>query len=216
MGDEWFFDRLAPVYDRLMPPTDRESIETGLDCAAITVETIIDLAGGSGRIARRLVPEYDVTVVDLSRSMLQEARRHRLDGVEADATRLPIRDDAVDAVVIADAYHHLVRPDVVLAEVVRILAPGGVLVVREFNPATVRGKAVELSERALGWPSEFRTPPALAADLEHAGFDVQVLDSGFGYTVAGVVPESRSSSEASAAPEAGTIPESSSDPESDS
>lgn len=190
MGDAWFFDWFAPVYDRLMPSADRAAIEAGFDRGSIEVETVLDVAGGSGRIARTLVPAYDVTVFDLSRSMLGQARRHGLDGVQVDATRLPVRDGVVDGVVIADAYHHLVHPAEVLEEVERILRPGGVLVVREFNPGTIRGKSIELGERALRWPSEFRSPPALAADLEAAGLDAYVLDEGFDYTVAGVKPES--------------------------
>lgn len=192
MGDAWFFDWFAPVYDRVMPPTDRDALEVGLDLASIDVETVVDLAGGSGRIARELDDAYDVLVVDRSHSMLAEARRHHLETVQGDGARLPIPDGAVDAVVIADAYHHLVHPDVVLREVHRILEPGGVLVVRDFDPATIRGRGVEVVERVFGFPCAFRTPPALAADLEAAGFEARVLDEGFGYTVAGVVPESDS------------------------
>ena len=190
MGDSWFFDRFAPVYDRVMPPADRDAIVAGFDGADVEVSTVLDLAGGSGRIARELASTYDVTVCDLSRPMLEQARRHGLQGVQADATTLPVRDDAVDGVVIADAYHHLPRPEAVLHEVRRVLRPGGVLVVRDFDPATVRGKAIELVERALRWPCEFRTPGALAVDLEEACFEPVVLDGGFDYTVAGVHRES--------------------------
>lgn len=192
MGDAWFFDWFAPLYDRVMPPTDRDALEAGLALATTDVEIVVDLAGGSGRIGRELDDAYDVVVVDRSASMLAEARRHRLEAVQGDASRLPMPDASLDAVVIADAYHHLVRPDAVLAEVNRILEPGGVLVVRDFDPTTVRGGGIELVERLFGFPCEFRTPSALAADLETAGFDARVLDEGFGYTVAGVVPESDS------------------------
>lgn len=192
MGDSWFFDRFAPVYDRLMPPADRDAIVAGFETGTIEVETVLDLAGGSGRIARTLAPVYDVTVCDLSRPMLDQARRHGLSGVQVDATRLPVRDAAVDGIVVADAYHHLQRPEAVLHEVYRVLRPGGVLVVRDFNPATVSGKGIELAERALRWPCEFRTPGALVIDLEDVGFDPRVLDGGFDYTVAGVRTESTS------------------------
>lgn len=190
MGDEWFFDWFAPVYDRVMPPPDAGALEAGLSKASGDVETVVDLAGGSGRIARALADGRDVTVVDLSRPMLAEARRHGLPVVQGDATRLPLPDASVDAVTIADAYHHLDDPGAVLGEVRRVLRPGGVLVVREFDPSTVRGKGIELVERVLGWPCAFRTPDALAADLADAGLDARVLDRGFGYTVAGVRPES--------------------------
>jgi demethylmenaquinone methyltransferase/2-methoxy-6-polyprenyl-1,4-benzoquinol methylase len=190
MSDEWFFDRLAPLYDRLMPSANRGPFEAGLQWASGDVVRVVDLAGGSGRVGRELAPDYDVTVYDLSRPMLRQARRHGLPAVQATATRLPLPDESVDAVVIADAYHHLPEPGVVLREVVRVLRPGGVVVVQEFDPKTVRGRFVELGERVLGWPCQFRTPEGLMADLQTAGFDTRVVAAGFQYTVVGRTAES--------------------------
>lgn len=189
MGDAWFFDRFAPFYDRLMPAADRSVIEAGLRLADGDVTRVVDLAGGSGRVARRLQADYDVAVFDLSRPMLRQARRHGLAAVQADATRLPVPTDALDGVVVADAYHHLPDPAAVLDEVERVLRPGGVIVVQDFDPRTVRGWAIEIVERILGWPATFRTPGALTSDLEAAGFATQVVADGFEYTVVGVAPE---------------------------
>lgn len=190
MDDAWFFDRFAGLYDAVMWTADRQPIEAGFRQAAIDVETVIDLAGGTGRVARALSPAYDVTVVDLSRPMLAKARDYGLESVQGDATRLPMPTDAVDAVVIVDAYHHFPDTDAVLDDVRRVLRPGGVVVVREFNPTTLRGGLVVLAERALGWPAEFRNPGELASDLTAAGFDARLLDDGFGYTAVGRKPES--------------------------
>lgn len=190
MDDAWFFDRFAGVYDAVMWTANREPIEVGFDQATIDVETVVDLAGGTGRIARTLAPAYDVTVVDLSRPMLEKARDYDLECAQGDATRLPVPADAVDGVVIADAYHHFPNPDAVLGDVHRVLRPGGVVVVREFNPATVRGGLVEMAERALGWPAEFRIPGELASDLTVQGLEARILDDGFGYTAIGRKPES--------------------------
>ena len=190
MGDSWFFDWFAPAYDRLMPPADVDAIYEGFGRSSDPVETVLDLAGGSGRIGRELSASFDVTVLDLSRPMLEQARRHRLEAVQSDATALPVRDESIDGIVIADAYHHLTEPAIVLGEAYRVLRPGGVLVVREFDPTTIRGSGVELFERALGWPCEFRTPGALAADIDAAGFDALVLEYGFDYTVSGLKPKS--------------------------
>lgn len=190
MEDAWFFDRFARLYDAVMWTADPRPIEAGINQASIDVETVIDLAGGTGRFARALSPPHDVTVVDLSRPMLAKARDYGIDGVQGDATRLPIPTDAVDAIVIADAYHHFPDPDAVLGDVHRVLRPGGVVVVREFNPTTLRGGLIILAERALGWPAEFRLPGELASDLTAAGFDARILDDGFGYTAVGRKPES--------------------------
>lgn len=190
MDDAWFFDRFAGLYDAVMWPANRQPIEAGFDQASVDVESVVDLAGGTGRIARTLSDVYDVTVVDLSRPMLAKAHDYGLQCVQGDATRLPMPADVVDAVVIVDAYHHFPDPDAVLDDVQRVLRPGGVVVVREFNPTTLRGGLVVMAERALGWPAEFRIPGQLASDLTAHGLQARILDDGFGYTAVGRKPES--------------------------
>lgn len=192
MGDAWFFDWFAPLYDRAMPAADPDLFVQGFDHATGDVSIVLDLAGGSGRIARTLDTDYDVAVCDLSRSMLTEARRHGLDAVQVDATRIPVRDASVDAVVIADAYHHLVDPERVVQDVWRVLRPGGVFVVQEFNPGTLRGRFIEIGERVLQWPCAFRRPNELVTDLEAEGFEASILEGGFEYTVVGTKPADQS------------------------
>lgn len=190
MDDDWFFDRFARLYDAVMWTANREPIEAGFDQAMIEIETVIDLAGGTGRFARTLTGVYDVTVVDLSRPMLANARDYGIECVQGDATSLPVPADAVDAIIIADAYHHFPDPGAVLDEVTRALRPGGVVVVREFNTTTLRGGLVVMAERALGWPAEFRIPGQLASDLTAHGFEARIVDDGFGYTAVGRKPKS--------------------------
>jgi demethylmenaquinone methyltransferase/2-methoxy-6-polyprenyl-1,4-benzoquinol methylase len=67
-----------------------------------------------------------------------------------------------------------------------VLRPGGVLVIREFDPTTVRGRALVAAERAWGFDSTFSSPRALRADVAAVGLDGRIVERGFGYTVVGV------------------------------
>jgi len=185
-GDLWFFERVAPVYDYLMPGADAAALAAGLDRAGRPVERVLDVGGGTGRASRALdVP--DRTVVDASGSMLARVPPG-IGRVRGDARRLPVADGAVDAVLVVDAYHHLPEPVRVAAEAARVLAPGGVLVAAEFDPSTPRGRLLAAGEHLIGMESRFREPADLVASLDGAGLDAGIVDRGFGYAVAGRKP----------------------------
>jgi ubiquinone/menaquinone biosynthesis C-methylase UbiE len=196
-GDVDFFDRVARLYDRLAPATDPEPLWAGLARADRPVERVVDLAGGTGRAARAIAAPVgrirapETVVVDASRAMLAHAVDRGTPAVQGDAGRLPFRDASADAVVVLDALHHLPDQGAALAEAARILRPGGVLVVREFDPRTLRGRALVAAERAVGFGSTFRGPDAWAAALDDAGLVSTVLDRGFAFTVVGKKRESQ-------------------------
>ncbi|GAB7010144.1 class I SAM-dependent methyltransferase [Halorubrum trueperi] len=186
LGDVRLFDRMAPLYDLAMPAANGEALAAGLDHATRPIERLLDVGGGSGRAAAALTgPE--ITVVDVSLGMLARAREVRgLPAVAGDAGRLPFRDASVDAVTVVDAFHHFPGQEAAIREAARVIAPGGVLVVREFDPAHPLGRALVVAEHAIGMASRFREPRDLAAALDDAGFDPRIVDRGFGYTVVGV------------------------------
>ncbi|MFC5133979.1 MULTISPECIES: class I SAM-dependent methyltransferase [Haloferacaceae] len=186
LGDVRFFDRIAPLYDLVMPPANGAALSAGFDRAERPIDRLLDVGGGSGRASAALTGP-DVTVVDVSSGMLRRARNARgLSAVAGDAGRLPFRDGSVDAVMVVDAFHHLPDREAALREAGRVVAPGGVLVVREFDPTHPLGRLLVAAEHAIGMGSRFSTPDALADDMEAAGFDPAVVDRGFGYTVSGV------------------------------
>ncbi|MEF8758076.1 MAG: hypothetical protein V5A33_07545, partial [Halobacteriales archaeon] len=68
------------------------------------------------------------------------------------------------------------------------LRAGGVLVVREFDASTVRGRGLVLAEHVVGFDSSFLTPDSLAVLAEEYGLRAEIPDRGFVYTVAGRKP----------------------------
>lgn len=185
-GDRWFFHRVARVYDRLMPPAAPGPLRDGLALADGSVERVLDVGGGTGR-AVQAVDASDRVVVDATPAMLRRVPP-ALGRVLGSAPALPVADNAVDAVLIVDALHHLPTPDRVLREAYRVLRPGGVLVVREFDRGTVRGRLLELAEHAIRMDSAFLTAGGLSDRLAAAGFEARVLDDGFSCTVVGRKP----------------------------
>ena len=97
--------------------------------------SVLDVATGAGHTALALAPHVGrVVATDLTPEMLAEtsrlARERGLPNVEvrpADAEALPFADDAFDLVTCRLAFHHFAHPEVAVAELARVLRPGGVL-----------------------------------------------------------------------------------------
>jgi len=203
LGDVRFFDRLAPLYDLVMPAADRDVLSAALARVDGPLDRLLDLGGGSGR-ATIAVDAPNRIVLDISRPMLGRARHRQpdqrgrlsrpttspvgpLSPLQGDAGRLPVADDAVDAAMVVDAFHHMPDQRAVIEEAARVVRPGGVFVIREFNPSHPLGWITEHAEHAIGMGSTFHRPADLADRLAGVGFDVSLLDAGFEYTLVGAV-----------------------------
>jgi demethylmenaquinone methyltransferase/2-methoxy-6-polyprenyl-1,4-benzoquinol methylase len=99
-------------------------------------QTILDLAAGTGSSSIVFLREgVKVVAADFSRGMLEEGRkRHpKLEFVFADAADLPFADQEFDTVTISFGIRNVEKTEVALAEMLRVLKPGGKLVVCEFS-----------------------------------------------------------------------------------
>ncbi len=117
-------------------------------------ERALDVGTGAGAIALALAPHVrEVIGVDIVTALLDEARARapeNLEIIEADATALPFEPGAFDLVTTARTLHHIARPELVIAEMNRVLRPGGtMLVVDQLAPVDPLA-AIELNrfERA--------------------------------------------------------------------
>jgi ubiquinone/menaquinone biosynthesis C-methylase UbiE len=134
---------------------------------------LLDVGGGTGAIKNLIGPRVRHVCLDLEwpklnryLSKFEDAR-----ALQADATALPVRDDAVDAVTLAKVTHHLADADlcVVLGEVARVLKPQGVLVLYDavWAPSRPLGRMLWKYDRG----SHPRTAEQIAAAL-HPHFSV--------------------------------------------
>jgi demethylmenaquinone methyltransferase/2-methoxy-6-polyprenyl-1,4-benzoquinol methylase len=104
---------------------------------------VLDLAGGTGDLTRlfadRVGPSGEVVLTDINGAMLAEGRDKLLNGgafvpvVQCDAQRLPFPDRHFDCVGIAFGLRNVTHKEYALAEMRRVLKPGGVAAVLEFS-----------------------------------------------------------------------------------
>lgn len=106
-------------------------------------DAVLDVAGGTGDLsrlfARRVGPTGSVVLTDINGPMLAHGRDRLMDEglilptVRCDAEKLPFHDERFDCVCVAFGLRNMTRKDVALAEMRRVLRPGGRLLVLEFS-----------------------------------------------------------------------------------
>ena len=100
-------------------------------------ERIVDLAGGTGDVAEKLAGENrSVVVIDPSEAMMAEGRRRNLEGVEfqlGSGEEIPLEDNSVDRLTISFGIRNVTDMEQSLAEIYRVLKPGGHFYCLEFS-----------------------------------------------------------------------------------
>ena len=162
---------------------------------------VLDLAGGTGDLARLFAkaagPSGRVVLTDINHAMLSEGRDKLIDAgvplpvAQCDAEQLPFADRSFDVVSIAFGLRNVTRKERALAEMRRVLAPGGAALVLEFskvaaplapaydwysfNVLPALGRLVAGDEQSYRYLAEsIRMHPdqeTLKAMMERAGFD---------------------------------------------
>ena len=153
-------------------------------------ERAVDIGAGPGflvaEMAEQVGPAGHVTGLDISDSMVTLAQRRcatepiksRTTIVKADATALPFLEASFDAAVSTQVYEYVSHIDQALAELHRVLRPGGRALVLDTDWDSVVWETHDRDrmQRVLAaWNERFadpHLPRTLARRLHHAGFDV--------------------------------------------
>lgn len=183
------FDELAKDWDRVRAlHSPNEAIEAELLAlvAGRRFESMVDIGTGTGRLLSIFAPQVgDAEGLDFSHDMLTVARamiaREGLSHVRVrhgEAETLPYEDGSKDLVTIHQVLHFLDDPELAIAEIARILKPGGTVLMVDFAPHSLEFLRDQHGHRRLGiqperlaqWSSDYglelEAPRTLAAPAE--------------------------------------------------
>ena len=164
---ETSYRRWAPIYDRTFGAATRKGRARAVAILNEGEGSVLEVGCGTGLAFPHYREGLRVTAVDYSAEMLEKARARAeaLSAVERlermDARELAFEDATFDQVAAMHVLSVVPEPERVVAEIVRVLRPGGRLVVtNHFKRET---GALALAERLLtpfadtiGWHSDFR------------------------------------------------------------
>lgn len=205
------FEHIAPRYDAFtrlfsfgMDARWKGELMDWFDARAGAECEVLDVACGTGDLAFRaagLRPSARVTgidaaegMIDLARARVRDTDAGRVHFATGDLTRLPQPDGSVDVVMAGYALRNVPRYEAALAELHRVLRPGGVLLTLDFyRPSLAPWRALllgylQLSGGIVGWwwhrapiiyayiahsIRHFVTRGEFSAALTRHGFDVQ-------------------------------------------
>ena len=177
----WAFDRFGgAIYPAAVSAHLCEALQTVPQNGAV-----LDLGAGTGtfgKFAHVCRTDLLLTAADPAEGMLRYLPEH-IAPVIARAEALPFEAASFDALLIGEALHHFDAPDNALAEIARVLRPGGLLFVYEFDPSTLMGKGLSWAEKLLGEPAHFYPPQILADMIAPRGFEVRINRYGWRYSL---------------------------------
>ena len=148
------FDFLAPWYDRFIyrPPDDLFHSLVGDN-----PRRVLDAGGGTGRVSRRLQADGRwIVLADASLKMLRHAvLAGRCGRVGSVTEQLPFAAECFDCVIMVDTLHHVQDQRQTLADLWRVVAPGGRLLVEEPDIRRFPVKLIAAGEKLALMRSHF-------------------------------------------------------------
>lgn len=156
-----FFSSSAGQWDRLRDELFGDRVDlTALAALADADSVAGDLGCGTGQMSAALAPFVGrVIAVDASAAMLQAAKRRlsAFDNVDlrrGELEALPIDDGELDVATLMLVLHHVPEPERALAEVARVLKPGGRVIIGDMLPHDREGYRQQMGHVWLGFSDE--------------------------------------------------------------
>jgi len=177
-----FFDIVAPLYGKLHLG-DQKTFKTLAELGDFKkTDKVLDLGGGTGRVAKFFVGRVDeIVVVDPSLGMIQECKMHKwVKCLVGTAENIPFANDYFDKVIIVDAFHHFLDQKKAILEISRVLKEEGQLIIEEVNFGRVGNWFLEKLEALIGAKSKIFLPQSLAELFSKNKFRVKLFNKNKG------------------------------------
>jgi ubiquinone/menaquinone biosynthesis C-methylase UbiE len=121
-------------------------------------KAVLEVGCGTGLVLERIARFASSTRgIDLSPKMLEQARARGLEAAVADATALPFADQSFDVACSFKVLAHVRQVDVALAEMARVVRPGGFVIAEFYNPDSLRA-----------WVKRLAPPGKIATGVDEA------------------------------------------------
>ncbi|GEM_PF-1277752 len=173
-----FYDILSSIINIYHPKQIAELLEledAGAPCR------ILDIGGGTGMLAQKILQlkpwhGLEFTILDPNLKMLARSMaRSKKDGAHVKhfhgrGENMPFPSQFFDRAISTSTLHHVSSPQAVLCEAYRVLKPGGIMVMQEFNHAFFSIKALMLLDRLLTGNIQKIYPAQVHSWGEKAGF----------------------------------------------
>jgi phosphatidylethanolamine/phosphatidyl-N-methylethanolamine N-methyltransferase len=179
------YDRWAPVYDKVFGTVFEQARRAAIGACEQIGGRVLEVGVGTGISLPYYSPRCRITGIDLSEDMLAVARARvtelslcNVDDIAVmDAQSLRYPDGSFDVVTAQYVVNTVPDPEVALDEFVRVLRPGGSLVIvnrigAETGPRLMVEKMLQPVVQKLGWRSEFPWSRFTAWQARHGGVEL--------------------------------------------
>jgi enediyne biosynthesis protein CalE5 len=189
------WDRISPIYLRAVDSRFTEVVDAVVRRAALqSIQQVLDLGTGTGSVAIKaaslVIPDGNVTAVDISPEMLDLARQRsaslglsNIEFLEGRAEELPAPTGRFDAVLASLSLMYVIDRAAAAREIARVLRPGGRFVGAVWGGP--EGADIVLFQQMAGsfapappvsgvGPGSLADPAEFLAELEHAGIRASV------------------------------------------
>ena len=157
------------MYDRVIGVRDPQILIELLDLP--TSGSLLDAGGGTGRVSLSLKDHVGQLIIsDLSRSMICEAKSKGHDQlVQTSVTENPFPNECFDRIIVIDALHHFPNQAETVKELIRLLKPGGKILIEEPDINRLAAKLVAVVEKLAMMGSHIHSPAEIKVMIEASG-----------------------------------------------